>query len=299
GIYTYSWTPVSNLSSDTIPNPIFHGPTTTNLQLIISDPIGCSDTDNVLMTVNPSNFLVVTGDKSICPGDTTQLSVVGAVNYLWHPTMYLDDSTAAAINAFPIATTTYTVYGVNTKGCLDSATTYVVVYPEAVLDAGENQTLYPGEIAQLNADGNCSFFGWFPPNGLSATNIKNPLSSPSVTTRYYVNGRTEAGCETLDSVDVIISPESLLDLPNAFSPGAGTGSNDELKIIVKGIVTLNSFKIYNRWGQEIFSTTDINKGWDGRFKGVPQPLGTYVYLLDAVSSTGKRFFKQGNITLIR
>lgn len=91
----------------------------------------------------------------------------------------------------------------------------------------------------------------------------------------------------------------MVDIPNAFSPGSGTSTNDELKIIVKGIVTLNSYKIYNRWGQEIFSTTDINKGWDGRFKGVPQPLGTYVYLVDAITSTGKRFYKQGNVTLIR
>jgi gliding motility-associated-like protein len=213
--------------------------------------------------------------------------------------MYLDDSTAAVIQAFPISSTTYTVYGVNTKGCQDSATTHVVVYPNGMIDAGENQTIYPGETAQLHADGNCSYFAWFPPNGLSAVDIKNPISNPSVTTRYFVSGVTENGCETIDSVDVIVSPESLVDIPNAFSPGSGTSTNDELKIIVKGIVKLNSYKIYNRWGQEIFSTTDINKGWDGRFKGVPQPLGIYVYLVDAITSTGKRFYKQGNVTLIR
>ncbi len=297
--YTYAWAPLSDLSSSSIPNPVFDGVATTNLQLIVADAIGCSDTDFVLMTVNPAKFLVVDGDKSICPNDTATLSVVGGVNYLWHPTLYLDDSTAAVIQAFPISSTTYTVYGVNTKGCQDSATTHVVVYPNGIIDAGENQTIYPGESAQLNADGNCSYFAWFPPNGLSAVDIKNPISNPSVTTRYFVSGVTENGCETIDSVDVIVSPESLVDIPNAFSPGSGTSTNDELKIIVKGIVTLNSYKIYNRWGQEIFSTNDIHKGWDGRFKGVPQPLGTYVYLVDAITSTGKRFYKQGNVTLIR
>lgn len=88
-------------------------------------------------------------------------------------------------------------------------------------------------------------------------------------------------------------------MPNAFSPGSGTGINDELHIIVKGMATLNYFRIWNRWGQLIFESTDINQGWDGRFKGVPQPLGTYVYLIDATSSTGKKFYKQGNITLLR
>lgn len=298
-LYTYTWAPVSNLSSSSIPDPVFDGVATTNLQLIVSDPIGCSDTDFVLMTVNPSKFLIVDGDRSICPRDSATLSVIGGVNYLWHPTLYLNDSTASTITVFPIATTTYTVYGVNTKGCLDSANANVVVYPEAVIDAGENHTIFPGESAQLYADGNCSFFSWFPPNGLSATNIKNPIATPSVTTRYFITAQTESGCETYDSVDVIVSPESLLDLPNAFSPGSGTSINDELRIIVRGMVSLNSFKIFNRWGQEIFSTNDINKGWNGQYKGVPQPLGTYVYLIDGVSSTGKRFYKQGNVSLIR
>jgi gliding motility-associated-like protein len=120
-----------------------------------------------------------------------------------------------------------------------------------------------------------------------------------VTTRYYVTAQTETGCSALDSVDVLISPESLLDLPNAFSPGAGTSINDELRIIIKGIVKLNTFRIFDRWGVEVFSTTDINKGWNGQYNGTPQPLGTYVYILDAATSSGKRFYKQGNITLMR
>jgi len=298
-LYTYTWDPASDLTDPSIIDPIFDGVTTTMLQLIVSDPIGCADTDLVLMTVNPSTFLMVNGDKSICPRDSTNLSASGAISYLWRPGMYVSDSTASNVTVFPISTTQFMVYGYNAKGCLDSASTNVVVYPGAVVDAGKDQTLYPGESAELYANGNCSFFSWFPPNGLSETDIKNPIAQPSVTTRYFVTAQTEEGCSAIDSVDVIITPESLLDLPNAFSPGSGTSINDELRIIVKGIVKLNSFRIFNRWGQEVFSSTDINKGWNGQFNGKPQPLGAYVYVFDAVSSTGKRFYKQGNVTLIR
>lgn len=297
--YIYTWTPSADLDNGSIPNPVFDGVTTTMLQLVVEDPIGCADTDLVLMTVNPADFLIVNGDRSICPLDTAQLSVIGGVSYLWHPSMFTSDSTGANISVFPIVTTPFTVYGYNSKGCLDSASVNVVVNPNAVLDAGENQTIYPGESAQLYANGNCSFFSWFPPNGLSATDIKNPIAQPSVTTRYFVTAQTEFGCSAYDSVDVVISPESLLDLPNAFSPGSGTSINDELKIIVRGIVKLNTFKIFNRWGEEVFSTTDISKGWNGQYKGKPQPMGAYVYVFDAVSSSGKRFYKQGNVTLIR
>ena len=125
------------------------------------------------------------------------------------------------------------------------------------------------------------------------------MASPSVTTRYFVTARTEAGCDMIDSVDVLVSPESIIELPNAFSPGSGTSINDELRIMVRGIVSLNSFKIFNRWGEEVFSTTDITKGWNGQYKGKPQPLGAYVYVVDAVSQSGKRFTKKGNVTLFR
>ncbi|MBK8146241.1 MAG: gliding motility-associated C-terminal domain-containing protein [Bacteroidetes bacterium] len=134
---------------------------------------------------------------------------------------------------------------------------------------------------------------------LSDNKIKNPIATPPVTTQYYVVATTEYGCEAIDSVTIRISPESILDLPNAFSPGAGTSINDELRIIVRGLATLNFFRVYNRWGELVFSTSDINKGWNGQYKGKPQPLGVYVYVLDATTSTGKRINKQGNITLIR
>jgi gliding motility-associated-like protein len=297
--YIYTWTPGADLDNPAIINPIFDGVATTNLSLVVSDLIGCSDTDLVLLTVNPAEFLEVIEDKSICPNDSATLSVTGGVSYLWTPSLYVSDSTASNVTVFPISTTEFIVYGYNAKGCLDSASATVAVYPGSIVEAGESQTIYPGEAAQLSAEGNASYFNWFPPTGLSSTTIKNPKAAPSVTTRYYVYGVTEVGCEAFDSVDVVVSPESLLDLPNAFSPGSGTSVNDELRVIVKGIVKLNAFKIFNRWGQEIFSTTDINKGWDGRFKGEPQPFGAYVYLLDATSNTGKRFNKQGTITLLR
>jgi gliding motility-associated-like protein len=224
---------------------------------------------------------------------------MGGNSWLWSPGMYVSDSTAAVVKAWPITSTTFWVYATDLKGCKDTQKVNITVNPGAVLDAGDDQIIYPGETAQLYAQGNCSFFTWFPPNGLNDTKIKNPIASPSVTTRYFVTAQTESGCAATDSVDVIVSPESVIDLPNAFSPGTGSSINDQLTIIVRGVVKLNTFRIFNRWGEEVFSSTDINKGWDGRYKGVPQPMGVYVYVLEAVSSTGKRFYKQGNVTLLR
>jgi gliding motility-associated-like protein len=75
--------------------------------------------------------------------------------------------------------------------------------------------------------------------------------------------------------------------------------NTEIKIIKRGIATLKYFRIFNRWGQKVFETTDIDEGWNGRFNGNLQPMGVYVYMVEAVTNTGRVFNKQGNITLIR
>ncbi len=298
--YLYAWNPSNDLNDGTAQNPIFSGHTTTNFQVIVSTPLGCADTDLVLVTVFPTEFAIVTPETStICPHDSIQFNAVGGVSYVYEPGMYVNDSTIANPIAKPISTTAYTVYATSALGCIDTDIVRITVAPNAILDAGPNVTIYPGESTEFNPGGNCSFFTWFPDYHLTDKDIKNPVATPPVTTKYFVTATTEFGCANYDSLTVFVSPETLLDLPNAFSPGSGTSVNDELRIIVRGIATLNYFKIFNRWGQMVFESTDINKGWNGQYNGKPQPLGSYVYIIDAKTSTGQRFSKQGNVTLIR
>jgi gliding motility-associated-like protein len=66
----------------------------------------------------------------------------------------------------------------------------------------------------------------------------------------------------------------------------------------KNINTL-SFYVYDQWGQLLFTSTDVNKGWDGYFKGSLMPVGVYVYYLKATMSNGAQLSKKGTITLLR
>jgi len=167
----------------------------------------------------------------------------------------------------------------------------------AVLNLGDSVTLYPGQSYQLNPQTNCSSFSWFPPAGLSDAHISNPVASPALSTIYIVQGETSWGCSTVDSISIYVNSESLIVLPNAFTPG--NGPNSEFKIIKSGNATLNYFRIFDRWGVKVFETTDINVGWDGTYNGTPQPFGVYVYEVSAVTSIGVDFQKHGNVTLIR
>ena len=87
-------------------------------------------------------------------------------------------------------------------------------------------------------------------------------------------------------------------VPSAFTPNAD-GLNDVIRPIAVGISHIDYFRIYNRWGQIVFSTTTNGKGWDGNISGQPQGTNTYVWIVHAVDFTGKEFFKKGSVTLIR
>ncbi|HMN33514.1 MAG TPA: choice-of-anchor L domain-containing protein [Chitinophagaceae bacterium] len=298
--YSYSWAPATGLTSSNTKNTVFNGHQNNTYTVYVTTPVGCMDSDQVTITVHPTEFAdIQPTEKMICPLDSVQFTATGAESYHWSPGLYLNDSLINNPLSKPLTDIDYTVYSTSIYGCTDTDIVRMHIAPNAVLDAGDDIVLYPGEVGQLNATGNCSFFAWYPTAYLSDSHIKNPQTTPPATMQYFVTGATEEGCSIIDSIIVRISPESILDLPNAFSPGSGTSINDELKIIVRGMVTLDYFKVFNRWGEELFSTNDINRGWNGRYKGTPQPIGVYVYIIEAKTSTGKKIYKQGNITLIR
>lgn len=96
-------------------------------------------------------------------------------------------------------------------------------------------------------------------------------------------------------MDVLVK-ETVIDMPNAFTPSS---VNNVFKPSKRGIAQLKSFNIFNRWGNKVYSSTNIEEGWDGTYNGQPQPMGVYIYTIDAVTDNGTPFVKKGNVTLIR
>jgi gliding motility-associated-like protein len=298
--YTYTWSPGADLDNPNIESPVFSGSISTILKLIVTTSVGCKDSDIVIITVHPTEFAGVSPqDTTICPRETVQYLAGGGSSYYFTPEYLFDDANIFNPKATPLTNTEITLYSTSAFGCVDTDRVYINVSSDASLELPEEATLFPGESIRMPLEGNCSAFTWFPNYHLTADNVKQPTANPPVTTKYRVTGVTEHGCVDEDSIIIRISPESILDLPNAFSPGTGTSVNDELRIIRRGLATLSQFVIYNRWGQKVFETTDINKGWNGQLNGKPQPLGSYVYVIDAVTNLGTKIHKQGNVTLIR
>jgi gliding motility-associated-like protein len=301
--YTLNWTPGTQLTASDISDPLFVAFDTAMLHFTVTTPIGCMGEDSILINVIPSDFLEISENKTICPRDTVQLHVQGdgtttVTSITWLEDFhYVSDLSSYDPYVSPIASTTLTVIGTDNNGCKDTISTFVEVKAEAMVTLPDSVVVYPGENYQMDPGGNCLYFRWFPVAGLDKDDISNPMANPEVNTRYYVQASAENGCTTNDSIDVILAPDSWLDVPNAFTPGIAP--NATFKAVYKGNATLKSFAVYNRWGQKMFEGNNIADGWDGTWNGKPQPVGVYVYTIDAISARGKRLSKQGNVTLLR
>ena len=118
----------------------------------------------------------------------------------------------------------------------------------------------------------------------------HPVAESGGNICYFAPCVTEFSYTVRDSVDVYAVSETNPDLPTAFS--AGSQPNSEIKIIKRGIASLKYFRIFNRWGQMLFEARDINQGLGEQFKGNAQPLGVYIYMVEAVTNTGVKFTKQ-------
>lgn len=262
---------------------------------------GCiSAIDSFRVRIDPTPTVSVSEDQVICPRDSVKLVAVNPdaiAYYHWSPSLYLNDTASAIVTSHPETDVDYRVISSNVYGCSDTATVSIRVKDNAVIHLPDSALIYPGESFHIQPMTNCSRFTWTPSGGLNGKYISNPVASPEVSTKYVVVGVTEDGCVARDSIMIRINDESVFSVPNAFAPGRGT--NDVFRLIRRGNATLRHFRIYDRWGVMVFETTNVEEGWDGTFKGVPQPIGVYVYEVSAVSGTGKEFKKAGNVTLLR
>jgi gliding motility-associated-like protein len=144
-------------------------------------------------------------------------------------------------------------------------------------------------------------YTWNPTTNLSCTNCANPIANPSVTTIYCVDA-SDGVCSytncVIVNVEIPCIPPKILSAPNAFSPN-GDGNNDEF--CIQGLSKcISSFEIsiFNRWGEKIYSSTEANFCWDGKYKGVSLDPGVFVYYLKAIYIDNSELTKKGNITLL-
>ncbi len=189
------------------------------------------------------------------------------------------------------------------NGCISKPftdTTEVHVLPIAKIERISRNDICAGDSLELVANkyDDKHLYTWYGDANFFKT--EGYISNASVprTGYLYLKLNNIWGCEAIDSV--LINTEGCCDvvLPDAFSPN-GDGRNDIFRIITPGNHTVNSFIIVNRWGQKIFETRNQQVGWDGRFKGALQDIGTYHYYLKYKCADGRVIEKKGQVILVR
>lgn len=256
---------------------------------------------------------------NICYGTTIQLNatITTGTSYTWTNAGTLTNQGNGNVSSIPLTihataspkqTTDY-VLSVTNAGCPNSLsdTFHINVTQPIIVFAGNDTNIVANQPLQLNAtvnDPTANQFNWTPATGLNFTAIPNPVAifaadqvGGSVT--YIVRATNPFGCYGQDTITVkLFKTGTDIFVPSAFTPG-GDGHNDILRPICVGIRELNYFRVYNRWGELVFSTKEIGKGWDGTIRGQPQPTANFVYIVQGVDFTGKVIFKKGNVMLIR
>jgi gliding motility-associated-like protein len=114
---------------------------------------------------------------------------------------------------------------------------------------------------------------------------------------YQLTITYNTGCIVIASDTVRIEQLAGVAIPTAFSPN-NDSKNDTFLILAKGVSSFN-MTIYNRWGELVFSSTDVNTGWDGTYKGTPQPSGDYPFFFNIRYENGKTESHSGTLSLFR
>ncbi len=141
-------------------------------------------------------------------------------------------------------------------------------------------------------------YSWSPTSGLNNASIFNPVFNYNNQVEYLITITTPIGCVVMDTQLVRIYKEKEIYVPKGFSPN-GDGSNDKIFPRLVGIRTLLYFKIYDRWGQLLYQTSNANEGWDGKYRGAKQPIDTYVWLAEGIDIDNNNLKRTGTFLLFR
>jgi gliding motility-associated-like protein len=256
--------------------------------------------------------------SNICYGKSTVLNatITTGTSYAWSNNVPLTPGGSGAVPAVPYTITTTAsprgtsnvVLTVNNVGCPNALkdTFHIKVEEPVIVNAGNDTAVVINQPMQFNAtvnDPTTTGWSWTPASYLNVTTIPNPVamynaSAPASIT-YTVTATTKVGCTGSDNITVkIFKTPADIFVPSAFTPNSD-GHNDVIRPVLAGIQKLEFFRVYNRWGQLVFSTSEAHKGWDGFIGGARQSTQNFVYMVQAVDYTGKTIVKRGSFVLVR
>lgn len=276
-----------------------------NHKVTVKDAAGC--TRDVLFVISQTSFnptLVITNPPNICPGFTANLlaSTITAGSDTALLYTYWKDTMASTPLANPGTVTagTYYIKATNTTGCYTIKPVTITLF---TVTAGSITPAAPpltcsGSAVTLTASSGTAYQWYRNDTIINGANsgIYNAVSG-GIYSVFISNGT----CNVLASNKVSAKFQACLPkifVPTAFTPNKN-GTNDVLRPLLYNVAELRYFKVYNRWGQQVFETATQGKGWDGAIQGAQQPAETYSWILECTGLNGETIKQSGRSLLIR
>jgi hypothetical protein len=298
GGQNYAWSPAASLSIATIANPIARPITSTIYTVTVSGQNGCTATGQVSVLVN-SNPIVNANSVTICQGQSTTLTALGALNYSWSPAVGLSSTTGATVIANSLKTRIYEVIGTDQNGCSGVANVTVTVVSRPNVNLGSDLSVCRGTIVLLDAGINGTTYLWNTGQTTQTINVNTGGA-------YSVTVSTQNGCSASDTVNVIFKrcrDNSVTALRGKSGDLYENPKNEESNIIVRDIkiypnparthITIDNgnfelmngyaVRIYNALGQTVF-TQAVNQ--QQFFIDLSTWTGNGLYYLNLIDNQG-------------
>jgi gliding motility-associated-like protein len=297
---------LNNFPTDsTIYVPVVNGAT----YFVLVDNGFCNQKDSVVL-YRKIEGLSVDSIPGMCDNTSQQVSANNTqpqfpFTYLWSPASAIVGSNSGnSITILPDSSQFIYVTMTDSDGCVyrDSAFVIVKNFDSLTISATAVPDLIPsGGTSQLNVATNGSQINWSPELLVTNAQISNPKTQKLLNDQEFLVIVSDGFCSKSTTVEVntydFACDGRLVYVPNAFSPN-GDGENDIL--FVRTLVTEELLlRVFNRWGEMVFETTDKNVGWDGTFKGKLLDPDVYDYYIKAICIDGGEYEHKGNITLLR
>jgi gliding motility-associated-like protein len=284
-----------------------------NIYFVVNQGMPNARVDCKTIAVIAPPSIAMNDDTTLCQGDTIRLYAVSTLadSIRWQTGYNIDTTNLIkdSVRVYPQYSTSYPVVLYYPSGCIVDTTVRVHV-SRVKADAGPDRWIHDGATTIIggpntnlyDTSGYRSFsYSWFPLDFLSDPQVPFPVASVPYDFTYYLTV-TELDdtfrCMGKDTVVIHVDCGDVY-LPNAFAPNSESYLTNSFGILNKEVIKLNYFRIFDRWGVEMFETTDATQRWDGTYNGKPAPEGVYVWEADIFCVNGKEFKKSGNVSLLR
>ncbi|PSR04759.1 MAG: hypothetical protein BRD50_02910 [Bacteroidetes bacterium SW_11_45_7] len=291
----YNWSFGDGESSTaTNPSHTYDAPGTYSVTLVATSNEGCvnSVVDSVVIDEQPTATISTgsgQGNYEICEGEQLSLNAPDALSsYQWST-----GDTSGTINVD--ADGVYAVTVSNAQGCNAVDSVNVTVHDLPPADAGEDTTISFGYPVELNGSGGLTYL-WEPTESVAQPIEQNTIATPESSTIYTLTVTDSNGCVATDSVTITVERDYELDIYNVFTPNSD-GKNDTWN--VGNVLNYDGVqvRIFNRWGNEVYSNSNYQNEWDGTSNnGNELPDGTYYYVIQ-FEGADKTY--RGSVTIMR